>query len=163
MPNGVKSAQMWRTKKCALRYNNNKREVSTMPYYNSPMAYPAMYGQPGGYGQTPYNPGGTMQQAAQRYEIIHVNGEPGARALQMAPNSNAIVMDDTAPIVWLCQTDGAGYKTVQPFDIAPHQAAPAVDVSSLDTRVKRLEEIINGKQPNDAVPATPGKRPPAAK
>ena len=109
---------MWRTKKCALRYNNNKREVS-------PMAYPAMYGQLGGYGQTPYNPGGTMQQAAQRYEIIHVNGEPGARALQMAPNSNAIVMDDTAPIVWLCQTDGAGYKTVQPFDIAPHQTAPA--------------------------------------
>ena len=106
-----------------------------MPYYNSPMVYPAMYGQPGGYGQTPYNPGGTMQQAAQRYEIIHVNGEPGARALQMAPNSNAIVMDDTAPIVWLCQTDGAGYKTVQPFDIAPHQTAPAVDVSSLATRL----------------------------
>lgn len=95
-----------------------------MPYYNSPMVYPAMYGQPGGYGQAPYNPGGTMQQTAQRYEIIHVNGEPGARALQMAPNSNAIVMDDTAPIVWLCQTDGAGYKTVQPFDIAPHQTAP---------------------------------------
>ena len=45
-----------------------------MPYYNSPMAYPVMYGQPGGYGQTPYNPGGTMQQTAQRYEIIHVNG-----------------------------------------------------------------------------------------
>lgn len=53
-----------------------------MPYYNSPMVYPAMYGQPGGYGQAPYNPGGTMQQTAQRYEIIHVNGEPGARALQ---------------------------------------------------------------------------------
>ena len=51
-----------------------------MPYYNSPMAYQPMYGQPGGYGQTPYNPGGTMQQTAQRYEIIHVNGEPGARA-----------------------------------------------------------------------------------
>lgn len=154
---------MWRTKKCALRYNNNKREVSAMPYYNSPMAYPAMYGQPGGYGQTPYNLGGTMQQAAQRYEIIHVNGEPGARALQMAPNSNAIVMDDTAPIVWLCQTDGAGYKTVQPFDIAPHQTAPAVDVSSLDTRLTRLEEIVNGKQPTDAVSAAPGKRPQAAK
>lgn len=71
--------------------------------------------------------------------------------------------DGTAPIVWLCQTDGAGYKTVQPFDIAPHQTAPAVDVSSLDTRLTRLEEIVNGKQPSDAVSATPGKRPPAAK
>lgn len=94
-----------------------------MPYYNSPIAYQPMYGMPGGYGQT-CNPGGMQQAAAQHYEIIHVNGEPGARALQMAPNSNAIVMDDTAPIIWLCQTDGAGYKTVQPFDIAPHQTAP---------------------------------------
>lgn len=133
-----------------------------MPYYNNPMAYQPMYGMPGGYGQT-CNPGGMQQAAAQRYEIIHVNGEPGARALQMAPNSNAIVMDDTQPIIWLCQTDGAGYKTVQPFDIAPHQAAPAVDVSALDTRVKRLEEIINGKQPDDAVSAAAGQRRTSAK
>ena len=98
------------------------------------------------------------QQQAPRYEVIHVNGQNGAQALQMAPNSNAIVMDDTAPMIWLCQTDGAGYKTVQAFDISPHKNAPAVDVNSLEERIARLEGIING-QSTESVSA--GK--PAAK
>lgn len=102
-----------------------------------------------GYGSynAPYQGFGNRynQQQAPRYEIIHVNGQNGAQALQMAPNSNAIVMDDTAPLIWLCQTDGAGYKTVQAFDISPHKDAPAVDVSSLEERIARLEGIINGK------------------
>lgn len=80
-----------------------------------------------------------------KYEIIHVNGENGARALQMSPNSETIVMDDTAPMVWLCQTDGAGYKTVRPFDIAPHKAAPQVDLADIDARLKRLEEMYDDK------------------
>ena len=86
-----------------------------------------------------------------KYEVIHVNGENGANALQMAPNSSVIVMDDTAPMVWLCQTDGAGYKTVRAFDIAPHQAAPQIDIASIDARLKKLEEIYNAKS-DDAVP-----------
>lgn len=98
--------------------------------------YGQNYGQYPNYGQT---------QQLQRFEIIHVNGENGARALQMAPNSNALVMDDTAPIVWLCQTDGAGYKTVQAFDITVHQSTAPADVSGLEARIKRLEEIINAK------------------
>ena len=43
---------------------------------------------------------------APRYEVIQVNGENGARAFAMAPNSSALLMDATAPIVWLCTTDG---------------------------------------------------------
>lgn len=90
-------------------------------------------------------------QQAPRYDVIHVNGQNGAQALQMAPNSSAIVMDDTAPLIWLCQTDGAGYKTVQAFDISPHKDVPAVDVRSLEERIARLEEMINDK-PNEPVP-----------
>lgn len=78
-----------------------------------------------------------------RYEIIHVNGRNGAEAMQMAPNSNALLLDDTAPIVWLAQTDGAGYKTLSAFDISPHEEKPAVDLSSLETRIAKLEEKIN--------------------
>lgn len=118
------------------------------PNYNN-YNYGQSYGQYPNYGQP--------QQQLQRCEIIHVNGENGARALQLAPNSNALVMDDTAPIVWLCQTDGAGYKTVQAFDITVHQATAPVDVSGLESRIKRLEEIINGKsyeQPVEAVTAS---------
>lgn len=82
---------------------------------------------------------------AQRHEIIHVNGRAGAETLQMAANSNVIVMDDTAPLVWLCQTDGAGYKTITPYTIAPYHEKPPVDVQALDERISKLEAILNGK------------------
>ncbi len=39
----------------------------------------------------------------------------------MGPNSSALLLDKTAPIVWYAQTDGTGYLTVTPFDIVPHQ------------------------------------------
>lgn len=63
------------------------------------------------YYQSPFSP------PLQKYEIVHVNGKNGADAFQMAPNSNNLLLDDTAPIVWLVQTDGAGYKSLTPFDI----------------------------------------------
>lgn len=86
-----------------------------------------------------------------RQEITRVNGRNGAMSIQMAPNSSVLVLDETAPLVWLCQTDGAGYLTVTPFDIAPHQEAPQVSVNDLSERLARLEEIVNGKP--DAVPS----------
>lgn len=91
---------------------------------------------------------GQMQQAP-KYEIIEVNGENGVNALQMAPNSRVIAMDKTAPIIWVCQTDGAGYKTSTPFDITPHKAAAPVDINNLEERIARLEGIIN-EQSNHA-------------
>jgi hypothetical protein len=84
-------------------------------------------------------------------EIIRVNGRNGAMSIQMAPSSSVLVLDETAPLVWLCQTDGAGYLTVTPFDIAPHKEAPQVSVNDLSARLARLEEIVNGK--SDAVPS----------
>lgn len=115
-----------------------------------------------GYGayNAPYQGYGNYynQQQAPRYDVIHVNGKNGAQALQMAPNSNAIVMDDTAPMIWLCQTDGAGYKTVQAFDISPHQDAPAVDVRSLEARIARLEAVINDKPTEPISAAKPAAK-----
>ncbi len=84
-----------------------------------------------------------QQSQTARYEIIHVNGENGARAFRMAPNSQSLLLDDTAPIVWLCQSDGAGYHTVTPYAIAPYQAEPAPDYNALNARITRLEELIN--------------------
>lgn len=91
-----------------------------------------------------------FQQAPKKTEIIHVNGENGARALQMMPNSQALLLDDTAPIVWLAQTDGAGYKTVTPYTIAPFQPEPEISVKDLDERLKKLEEVINHAKSNAA-------------
>lgn len=101
-----------------------------------------------------YNQYSQQPQQMQKYELVHVKGQGGANTLvnQMAPNSGVIAMDDTAALVWLCQVDGAGCRTTQPFDISPHMEAPAVDVQSLEERIARLEAAINDK-PNDPVPA----------
>ena len=76
-------------------------------------------------------------------EIIHVNGQNGAQAFQMMPNSQALLLDDTAPIVWLAQTDGAGYKTVTPYSITPYQPEPEVDLKEIDRRLTKIEEAMN--------------------
>lgn len=88
---------------------------------------------------------------APRYEVIQVNGENGARAFAMAPNSSALLMDATAPIVWLCTTDGAGYLTASPFSIAPYQPENPVDVKTLEERIERLEARMS--EQSDAAPA----------
>ena len=78
-----------------------------------------------------------------RYEIIRVNGRNGAEAFNLPPNSSVMLLDETAPIVWLAQTDGAGYKTLTPYSITPYQAQQPVDLNSLEERIKRLEEKVN--------------------
>lgn len=93
--------------------------------------------------QQPFQP---WNQNLQRQEIIKVNGQNGAKAFQMAPNSSALLLDESAPIIWLIQTDGAGYKTEIPYSITPYQAQPEPDINSLEMRIKRLEEIINDKK-----------------
>ena len=92
---------------------------------------------------SPQNGAGAMQGFAG--QITRVNGRKGAEAFRLAPNSSILLMDENDPIVWLKQTDGAGYATVTPYTVAPYQAAAPVDVNSLENRVKRLEEILNAK------------------
>ena len=85
-----------------------------------------------------------------RQEIIRVNGENGAKAYQLPPNSSALLLDESAPLVWLIQTDGAGYKTTTPYTITPYQAQPAPDYNSLAERIQRLEDMINSRKPDSA-------------
>ena len=92
----------------------------------------------------------SYMQPPQRMEIVRVNGENGARAYQLPPNSNVLLLDESAPLVWLVQTDGAGYKTVAPYTITPYQAQPAPDYNSLAERIQRLEDMINGRKPDPA-------------
>ena len=98
----------------------------------------------------PYLGAAYPQPAQQRQEVVKVNGENGARAYQLGPSSSALLLDESGTIVWLVTTDGAGYRSVAPYDITPHQAAPAPDFSDLEQRIARLEERING---NTADPA----------
>lgn len=116
-----------------------------------------------GYPVYPYQmPVGTPTRPSrpQRYEIIHVTGRGGVDALQMAPDSQVLLLDDTAPLVWLCKTDGAGYKTATPFVIAAYEESKPVNLSEINERLARLEEMLSEK-PN-AEPVKSTKRKPDA-
>lgn len=78
-----------------------------------------------------------------RQEIIHISGEQGARNYQLPPSSNALLLDDTAPLVWLCQTDAIGYKTVTPYKIEPYTPPTPVDINTLLEKINVLEERLN--------------------
>lgn len=94
---------------------------------------------------------------APRYEVIKVNGEAGAKNFRMAPNSNALLLDETAAMIWFAQTDGTGYLTVTPYDIVPHQQVPPVDINNLAARVQQLEDVINARQSNTYANKQPKK------
>ena len=96
---------------------------------------------------TPYQTRYNAQQQAfnAKLEVIRVNGKNGAEAFQMPPNSSIILLDESAPLIWLKMTDGAGYPTLTPYRIEPLKAELAPDVSSLETRIKRLEERLDVK------------------
>lgn len=104
-----------------------------------------MYGNPYMQNFNPYQQLQLQQSQPQQpqQEVVKVNGEPGARAYPMGANSSALLLDSSGRLVWLVTTDGAGYKTVAPYDITPHQEAPAPDYSTLEQRISRLEGIFN--------------------
>ena len=71
-----------------------------------------------------------------KQQVTRVNGRNGAEAYQMAPDSSAL-LDTTAPLVWLIQTDGAGYKTISPYTIAPYKTETST-LTSLETRIAKI-------------------------
>lgn len=99
----------------------------------------------------------------QECHVTRVNGEPGARSYMLPPNSDAVLVDTTASMIWLVQTDGAGYKTLTPYDILPHKEPnPEEDsIKKLESRISRLEErISNGKSYDTSVkPYIPNSKP----
>lgn len=101
--------------------------------YNSMFPYQQM--------QMPQMP--QYQQPLPKMEIVKVNGRNGAEAFQMGINSSVLLLDESAPIIWLKTTDGAGYPTLSPYSITPYQPEPIVDTKSLESRIARLERIYD--------------------
>lgn len=121
------------------------------------MSFSNPFMNPYGYGQLP---GQYMQPAAPAQQVVRVNGENGARAFQIGANGSALLLDESGTIVWLVTSDGAGYKTVAAYDIAPHRAEPAKEYSDLESRVRKLEEMMGGKRNgNTGNPSAAGKKP----
>ena len=93
-----------------------------------------------GWNSAAYNGVATLP----RQEVVTVNGRQGAQLYQIGVNSSAFLLDVSGKILWLVTTDGAGYKTVQPYDINPHQDPPSPEYEALATRMSKLEDMING-------------------
>ena len=83
-----------------------------------------------------------QQQILPQQQIIQVNGKASVDSIQLAPNSSILVLDTTAPIVWMCVSDGVGRVTSTPYDISVHKEEPPVDVKSIEQRLAILNEIV---------------------
>ena len=90
-------------------------------------------------GYQPYQPMQAYQQNSG--QVTRVHGEDGARAYQMMPNCSALLLDESEPRVFLIQTDGAGYKSITPYKIEPYTQAPEADMTGLEARIRRLEDL----------------------
>ena len=89
-------------------------------------------------------------------QVIQVNGKASIEAMQMAPNSSVLVMDTTAPIVWMCVSDGVGRVSATPYDIAVHHTTPPppsveTRLGAVESALKRMEEKLYGKPDASAV------------
>lgn len=97
-----------------------------------------------------------MPNMAPQMEIQKVTGEESVRAFPMGPNSSAILLDTTNPLVWVVTTDASGFKTIQPYSITPYTPEKPLAMSdiqsqfdTLNDRLTKLEERMNSRgQPN---------------
>ena len=112
--------------------------------YNNPLYNPMV---------NPYLGAQRPFQQPPKQEVVKVNGENGARAFPLGANSSALLLDESGVIIWLVTTDGAGYKSVAPFDISPHEAAPAPDYSDLEQRISALERMVSNGTSSDSANA----------
>lgn len=81
-----------------------------------------------------------------KQDVVRVNGENGAKAYNMAPNSSVLLLDENEPIVWLKTTDGAGYPTVTGYQITPMMTQAEKDantIAALEDRINKLERKLN--------------------
>lgn len=107
----------------------------------------------------PVNAGYNYSYSQQKQEIIKVNGEAGARAYQLPPNSSILLLDESQPLIWLKITDGAGYPTLTSYKIEPYTPETAqTKTNELEIRIKRLEDIINESN-NSNVTTAKSKQP----
>ena len=92
--------------------------------------------------QSMYNQMQSQPNVLPQQTVIQVDGKASVDALRMSPNSSVLLMDKTAPIVWLCTSDGLGNVTAHAYDITDHKETPVIEMESIDARVSALEKAI---------------------
>lgn len=126
----------------------NNPYLNNVPFNTFPQTYPNQFNQT----TNPYMNNNFMKQ-----EVVRVNGENGAKAYQLPPNSSILLLDESAPIVWLKVTDGASYPTITGYKITPIEPAGTETVnndaiSSIEERLStvesNVERILNERKSN---------------
>lgn len=121
-----------------------------------------MYGQfdPNAYAQQmqmnpQYNPYVRLQQLEQQQQaqpqqqprsVDFVGGVDGAKAFQLANNSNAILMDNADPVFYMVQVDSVGMRNIKAFKFEEieikQSSAQQIDTSIFATK-DDLQAILN--------------------
>lgn len=96
------------------------------------------YSNPYGYNQ----PNAFQQNILPQQQIIQVNGKASVDTMQLAPNSSLLAMDTSAPIVWMCVSDGIGKVTATPYDIVIHKEEPPIDIKTVEQRLNNIEKTL---------------------
>lgn len=92
----------------------------------------------------PYQP----QFPYQQRQVLRANGKASVDAIKLAPGESALVMDTTAPLVWLCVADSLGNVSSTAYDITPHQETPPVDMGTLEQRLAAVENAVKRMEVN---------------
>lgn len=98
--------------------------------------------------QNPYAP------APQPSDLLMVNGRESVDAFAMPPNSRALLVDSTRPLIYLKETDAAGMARVETFNVSPASDAPAEEYV---TR-REFEEWKAQHEPDSTEPQQPSTR-----
>ena len=93
-----------------------------------------------------------QQPSIPQQQVLQANGKASIDAMRMPPNSSVLVMDTTAPIVWLCASDSLGNVTSTPYDIKAHRSESEAKNSDIEQRLSALENTVKElmkHEPND--------------
>lgn len=72
-------------------------------------------------------------------QVLQANGKASIDALRLSPNSSVLIMDTTAPLVWLCVSDSLGNVKSTAYDIKLHEE----QIIGVEQRIANLETLIN--------------------
>ena len=124
-----------------------------MAFYNNPFYYQppqvAQYGQ-----QQTYAPQPQQQAAINDSPMIWVQGEAGAKAYPVAPNTTVVLWDSERTVIYIKRADGSGIPSLRYFDYTERSAAPAPAATPQADYITRKEfeefkALLTKKEAND--------------
>lgn len=95
---------------------------------------------------------GNYNNVLPQQQVIQVNGKASVDTIQLAPNSSVLVMDTSAPLVWLCVSDGVGRVNSTAYKIEPYiekdEKTDSIEnrLQSIETSIAEIEKRMNNKE-----------------